>query len=487
MKTPTSNEQHRRVLQAAYLAWMGASGLRKNRLRNKRFTYGDQWGDLVRDHQGRTMTEGEHMARQGCESVTNNLIRKMVRTIVGRYRSQYLTGGGDSLSANRSCPSPSKEQCSKAPQDAVAADNQLDELDSRALEEFLISGCCIQRVDTCHEPGESERVRVDNVNISKMFVNALNDTRAWDCELIGQLHDLNIAQLLRRVASGNPRKAAWVRRLYTERAEERLADFASQLGADSQQGTDFWHAVDGKCRAIEVWTLESREVAVCHDRRQGTLSVEPAADMARLKNRPDTSVRWDIATVWHCRWFSPMGDLLAEYGSPWAHGSHPFVVKLYPLTDGEVHALVEDIIDTQKHVNRMVSLLDQVMRYSAKGVLLFPETALPDGWTWEDVRLCWSSTNGLLPYNPRYGEARPEQISANNSNLGAYQMIELQMRLFEEISGVSGALQGKTPTVNSANAYQLQSENATIALSDVFETFNAFRRQRDRKISSLRG
>lgn len=466
MKTPTTNEQHSRVLHAAYLAWTGAAGLRKNRLRNKRFTYGDQWGDLVRDCQGRTMTEGEFMARQGCESVTNNLIRTMVKTIVGRFRSQHLAGGNQ-------------------PQDPVAAHNQLDELDSRALEEFLISGCCIQRVDTCSEPGESERVRVDNVNITKVFTNAMTDTRAWDCELIGQLHDLSIAQLLRRVAGGSQRKAAWVRRLYTDRAEERLADFTTQLGADSQQGTGFWHADGGKCRAIEVWTLESREVAVCHDRRQGTLTVEPAASMARLKNRPDTSVRWDIATVWHCRWFSPMGDLLAEYDSPWPHGSHPFVVKLYPLTDGEVHALVEDIIDTQKHVNRMVSLLDQVMRYSAKGVLLFPETALPDGWTWEDVRRCWSNANGLLPYNPRYSEARPEQISANNSNLGAYQMIELQMRLFEEISGVSGALQGKSPTVNSANAYQLQSENAAIALSDVFDTFNAFRRQRDRKITLL--
>ena len=64
-------------------------------------------------------------------------------------------------------------------------------------------------------------------------------------------------------------------------------------------------------------------------------------------------------------------------------------------------------------------------------------------------------------------------------------MIELQMKLFEEISGVSGALQGRNPTVDSANAYQLQSENANIALSDVFDTFEAFRRQRNRKIAAI--
>ena len=467
----TINEQHTRVLHAAYQAWMNAAGLRQARLRNKRFTYGDQWGDLVKDHTGRMMTEGEMLASQGCQNITNNLIRQMVKTIVGRFRSQYIKHDDhqDTPIANG--------------QDGL--DNELDELDSRALEEFLISGCCIQRVDTDHQPGGSDHVRVDNVNINKLFVNTLEDTRAWDCELIGQLHDLNIAQLLRRVAGGNQRKAAWVRRLYTDHAENRLADFTTRLGADNQLGKDFWHASDGKCRAIEVWTLESREVIVCHNRREGTLTVEPAGNASRLKRRPDTVTRWDIATVWHCRWFSPMGDLLAEYDSPWQHGSHPFVIKLYPLTDGEVHAVVEDIIDTQKHVNRMISLLDQVMRSSAKGVLLFPETALPDGWTWEDARRCWSSANGLLPYNPRFSEAKPEQINANGGNSNAFQMIELQMKLFEEISGVSGALQGKNPTVNSANAYQLQSENANIAMSDVFETFEAFRRQRDKKIATI--
>lgn len=469
MKSPTTNEQHTRVLHAAYQAWMNGAGLRQARLRNKRFTYGDQWGDLVKDHQGRVMTEGEHLAQLGCESITNNLIRQLVKTITGRFRSQYIQHD-DSTPASLS---------------AVSRDNELDELDSRALEEFLISGCCIQRVDMSQEPGETRRVRVDNVNVNKLFVNSLNDTRAWDCELIGQLHDLNIAQLLRRVAGGNQRKAAWVRRLYTDSAESRMADFTTRLGADSQLGTDFWHARDGKCRAIEVWTLESREVVVCHNSREGTLTVEPASAAYRLKNRPDVSTRWDIATVWHCRWFSPMGDLLTEYDSPWPHGSHPFVLKLYPLTDGEVHAVVEDLIDTQKHVNRLISLLDQVMRSTAKGVLLFPETALPDGWTWEDARRCWSSANGLLPYNPRFSDAKPEQVNANGSNIGAYQMIELQMKLFEEISGVSGALQGKDPAVNSANVYQMQSENANIALSDVYETFQAFRRQRDKKISHL--
>ena len=89
MKT-MNNEGHTRVLHAAYKAWMNAAGLRQARLRNKRFTYGDQWGDLVRDHQGRMMTEREHLHEQGCESITNNMIRQLVKTIIGRFRSQYI-------------------------------------------------------------------------------------------------------------------------------------------------------------------------------------------------------------------------------------------------------------------------------------------------------------------------------------------------------------------------------------------------------------
>ena len=192
MRTPTTNEKHTRVLHAAYQAWMNAAGLRKARLRNKRFTYGDQWGDLVKDYQGRVMTEGEHLATQGGQSITNNLIRQMVKTIVGRFRSQYIKRDGDN----------------PVPATPVAVDNELDELDSRALEEFLISGCCIQRVETANEPGHDEHVRIDNVNVNRLIAGTMNDTRAWDCELIGQLHDLNIAQLLRRVAGGNQRKAA---------------------------------------------------------------------------------------------------------------------------------------------------------------------------------------------------------------------------------------------------------------------------------------
>ena len=65
-------------------------------------------------------------------------------------------------------------------------------------------------------------------------------------------------------------------------------------------------------------------------------------------------------------------------------------------------------------------------------------------------------------------------------------MIQLQMKLLEEISGVSGALQGRNVnTSGSASLYQSQADNASLALTDIFETFNAFRAARDAKVLGL--
>jgi hypothetical protein len=48
------------------------------------------------------------------------------------------------------------------------------------------------------------------------------------------------------------------------------------------------------------------------------------------------------------------------------------------------------------------------------------------------------------------------------------------------VSGVSDALMGKTVAGNVGNTvYQTQIANSTIALADIFDTFNAFTAKRD--------
>ena len=461
-------------MKNAYLAWMQCSELRQNRQRNKRFVFGDQWADQCTDLAGNTITERQKLT-QACQTpLTNNLLRQVVRTVVGRFRAQVINA--EQIRANSLLQ--------------VIQANHLNELDSRALEEFLISGACVQRVEPLADvPGG---VRVDNVNLNHFFIDSATDPRGDDSTIVGMLHDLTLPQIMRRVAQGNRRKAQWVQRLYSTQIEERVNDFASSIGAGSVRGYDFWHAPAGRYRAIEVWTLESQEVLTCHDKRRGTLTNIPFSDTSAVKhakNDPNITSRYDIVHQWHCRWYSPMGDLLCHFISPWPGGRHPFITKFYPLIDGEVHSFVEGAIDQQKHVNRMITLADQIMTVSAKGVLLFPATALPDGFTWRDVRRAWSSPTGILPYDPREHSAKPEQMITQKGNSDAYNMISLQMKLLEQVSGVSGALQGKSEAagLQSASLYDAQAQNANLALTDIYDTFNTFRHMRNRKILTLLG
>ena len=474
-KTSTTQETAHRILHAAYRTWMNGASLRASRSRNKDFTYGRQWNDLTTDIDGNTITEYRKLKESGKEPITNNMMRQMVKSVVGRFRSNL------------------KENSEKMDDKlkSIGTANSLDELDARNLEEFLISGCCIQRVDIAKADNSS--IRIDNVNINRFFVNAIQDPRSWDCEIVGQLHDLSLAELILRTgACGNRNKAAWLRNIYcNECTESQITDFTSRIGANNEAGRNFWHANNGKFRAIEVWTLESQEVLHCHDRLKALYYSTPVSSQESIDNEnaerqsrgeAEIDTQWDIEEKWRCRWFSPMGDLLAEYDSPYQHGSHPFVMKFYPLTDGEVHSFVEDVIDQQKYVNRLISLIDHIMGASAKGVLLFPENGLPEGFTWNDIKRIWSTTNGIIPYTPSHSGDMPKQISTNATDIGAYEMLQIQMKLFEDISGINNALQGKiSSSVTGAELFQRQTDNATIALSDIYDTFNAFRNERNNK------
>ena len=53
------------LLNGAFACWSAASGRLAQRTRLKRYTYGDQWGDLVRDAAGNTVREGDAIAAAG--------------------------------------------------------------------------------------------------------------------------------------------------------------------------------------------------------------------------------------------------------------------------------------------------------------------------------------------------------------------------------------------------------------------------------------
>lgn len=424
------------IIIQAYEAWKAAGDMRRRRERCKRYTYGDQWSDLVRDSRGRLRRESEIVAESGKNPLINNLIRQLVKTVVGRYRTRATEEG----------------IYSEAAIEALAAENALAELDSRLLEEFLISGTAVQRIceDTLHSPGG---IRIDNVDFRRFFVNAFCDPRGWDINMIGMLHDMTFPELAARFCKGSARRAEALRELY---ASERASSFVPEnLGLPGADVDFFVTGRPGLCRVVEVWTLDA---------------------VSRV-NGEKVAFRFR----WHCRWLAPDGTVLCEYDSPFGHGSHPFAVKFYPLTDGEVHSFVEDVIDQQRSINRMVVLIDKMMATSAKGVLLFPQKQMVKDFSWQEVCRRWAQSDGVIPISGN-GEHLPQQVVTNTGNSGAYQLLELQLKLFEETAGVGDALTGRdSGKARGAELFDAQVKNATIALADIFDTFTAFTTQRNAK------
>ena len=488
---------HYPVLLQAQKAWEEIDPFRHKRKRNRNYTYGKQWNDLIKLPDGRVMSEEEYIRQQGKVPLKNNLIRQMVKSVLGQFRNnqtQPVCVARDREEQNLG------ELMSAAVQYAYQH-NRLQELDSRTMEEFLISGICFQKIGYGFRRGKSD-VWVDEVNPNRIFFNAMEDSRHWDCTLIGELHDMPIAEVISRFSFGSRERAVQLRQIYTEADNDTVRHNFENLTTRAIDRLDFYMPSSPElCRVIEVWKLESQEVLNCHDFRSGEYYNLPVSEAeavekenkarrqaARQAGIPDEAValietEWGVTQTWRYRFFSPLGDLLDEGDTPYWHGEHPYVFKLYPLIDGEVHAFVEDVIDQQRYINRLITMIDFIMGSSAKGVLLFPEDQIPDGMTIDDIADEWTKYNGIILFRPRPGSPMPQQIAVNATQVGAYEMLSLQMRLFEDISGVHGAMQGKAaPAGTPSSLYSQQIQYSSTNLLDLFESFKTFRENRDIKI-----
>ena len=292
------------MIDTAYRAWLAGARFRARRERYKRFTYGDQWSDIVEDAEGRLMREDRLIRLSGKRPVTNNLIRQLVKNIVGRYRTRCAEA------AVYAGPHIGK----------LAKRNALAELDSRLIEEYLISGCAIQRVASDTRSGV-KAVYVDNINPSHFFINSYSDPRGSDITLIGVLHDMSIAEIISRFGRRDSRRIARIGKCFKDLSCAGASPMRHLGNGISESAGDFFIPAPGRHRVIELWTLD----------------VVP---------NPKSSA--DIATRWTCRWLTPDGHVLDRLVSQ--SGSHPFAVKLYPLTDGAVHPFVEDLIDQSKNL-----------------------------------------------------------------------------------------------------------------------------------------
>ena len=90
---------------------------------------------------------------------------------------------------------------------------------------------------------------------------------------------------------------------------------------------------------------------------------------------------------------APLRGLRSRFGGAggeYPAQTHPFAFRFYPLIDGEIHSFVEDIIDQQRTINRLLTLNDRMLAVSAKGVLMFPDNQLSQSMPIEIVQENWA-------------------------------------------------------------------------------------------------
>ena len=478
------------VLMEAQHYWNQMDDFRHDRERNKRYTYGFQWDDII-CVDGKKMSEEDYIKAQGNVPLKNNLIRRLVRNVLGVYRSQLKE---PTCTARDRDEQKLGETMSTILQCNMQI-NRMNEVKARSMEEFLISGFIVHRKSYGWRNG-NEDCWTDYVQPNNFFIdNNMRDFRGWDVTCLGEIHDVSFGQLCEQFAH-TPQEYRRLKEIYKWAARrEYIASYAERFGYSRLEKYDFLLTSEpGRCRVIEVWRKEQKPRYRCHDYQNGDIFKIEVSDyeeqvanvnrermqMAKEAGMPEDEVplikaTWFVDDYWYFYYLSPFGDILKEGETPFEHGSHPYVFKAYPFIDGEIHSFVADVIDQQRYTNRLITLYDWIMRASAKGVLLMPEDCLPDGVSMEDIAESWAEFNGIIVYKPSPSRQIPQQVANNSTNIGITELLNLQLKFFEDISGVNGALQGKPGfSGQSAAMYNQQVQNSTMALLDMLECFSQF-------------
>ncbi len=489
----TINNGNRRafdVLMEAQHYWNQMDQFRRDRERNKRYTYGDQWGDVIDDN-GESKTEEEYIMSQGNVPLKNNLIRRLVRSVLGVYRSQ---------SKEPTCTARDRDEQKLGETMSTILQcnmqlNRMSEIYARSMEEFLISGFIVHRKSYGWR-NSNEDCWTDYVQPNNFFIdNNMRDFRGWDVSVLGEVHDISFGQLAQQFAV-TPQEYNRLRDIYKHAAnKDYITSFAESFGYSRLENYDFLFTSEpGRCRVIEIWRKEQKARYRCHDYLNGDVfkideadynNIVVATNIERLKQAnemgmPENEVplikaTWFVDNYWYFYYLSPFGDILKEGETPFEHKSHPYVFKAYPFIDGEIHSFVADVIDQQRYTNRLITLYDWIMRASAKGVLMMPNDCLPDGVSPEDIAEEWTTFNGVIIYKPSKSNQLPQQVANNSTNIGITELLNLQLKFFEDISGVNGALQGKPGySGESAAHFNQQTQNATTSLLDLLESFSGF-------------
>lgn len=482
--------------------WSALEEARRKLRRSLMYSYGDQWGDYVRDPDTmQRITEGDLIKKNGKVPLKNNMIAPILNNVDGQLRQNTM---------RPICVARDNKESTLGEMMSVAIEyvhdiNEMEELDSDSMRMLLNGGMTAQRIEYGINLSKDKRdVWVYSVNPSRLFFNTnLEDVRMWDVTCIGELFDMKLDEVLAHFGH-TPEEKERIVAIYGD-SDKISSETYSLQGKESRDLTFYTSSRPDLCRVILGWKLESRDAYLWNDNLNGTWGYMPYTDESRMlldeanERRKESAVKNGIfgedclcieycyATerYWYYRYMSPYGDVLQEGRSPYWHGEHNYVLHLFPLVQGKLGNFVEQFIDQQRAINRTATLIDFIRGTSSKGVLVVDDDAF-ESMTREEVIDEYVRYNGVLFVKLKPGQSIDGVVRQYNSGAavaGDFELLNLQLRLINEISGVNSAMQGQAPKAGTpASLYAQQVQNSSLNLKGMFDSFRTFRRRRDTKL-----
>lgn len=527
---------HTRNMQQAHSDYNARQPYFQRRRRARNFLRGHQFSDRIYDNKyGDMPTEETYLQRRGRLTTKNNQIDPIIRNLIGQFRESYPSSMAYGRNRDNAMIGDMMTEALRYVEDL----NETTEIDVQQFREALMSGAWGNRVeyDWFDKLNDSE-VSFDPIEQPRLAYNSdLKDIRLRDLTRWVYLHDLSIDEII-SVYAESKRDVDKILQWYGKTRHDLHIDYNEMTGEDISDAIDFHYTHDSaKHRVVEIWRKEFQWENIIHDRLDGRSErtdmtekevavinaeridqlVAVQVEMMRMEGRKPTEAEVEemrqsvvdseavalidfeqqFIGVWHCYHYTPWGQLLYQSETPYDHNESPLELYLHPLTDGEVYGLIETIIDQQKYFNRSISMLDFLLATSAKGVLMIDKKMVPkeylttdgDGNTNLDrFTDKWAEFDGVIYYESDSSNPTrmPQHVVNNAMPAGLTDMLKIQHDLMKEISGVLGPVAGHNPSSGTpASLYMQQTINASMTNRDIFESFFAWMRRRNKKALQL--
>lgn len=493
------NQEDLEALEQFANDWHSLEGMRSKMRRSEMYAWGDQWGDLVRDPDtGQIITEGELIKKNGKVPLKNNMIAPIWNNIEGQCRT---------AKTKPVCVVRDQREAKLGEMVSIAVEyvhdiNETDELDVATLKSNATAGVMAQRIEYGVNPRNGKQdVWLYPVDPKRLFFDtSVEDPRMWDMTRVGELYDMTIEDVIATFGKFVPEQE--LRSIYGEGGN--YLD-SNALNGDKLNSLNFYTpAQPNMCRVILGWRLENRPAIYYHDWGNGTYGYVKRSEKHILdeenERRMDYYTSQGVAEedvplieyetneterVWVFRYMTPWGHCLYKGDSPYWHGEHNYVLGVYHMTSGHLYNYFEQFIDQQRSINRTATLIDFMRGASSKGVMVVDETAF-ESMTREEIVDEYVRWNGVLFVKPKNGVNVRDvvhQINGGASTAGDYELLNLQLKLINEISGVNSAMQGQAPHSGTPSSlYAQQVQNSSLNLKGLFGSLTAFRRRRDTKV-----